>query len=322
VYSRENGAGQKEEAIKGGYSKPMINEIAQFLNYLRVEKDASSHTIRNYRNDLLQFVEFISDKSYSVLDRLNEIDHITIRNFLANIKDKNYSRATVVRKIAALRSFFRYMLREGFIKANPAVGMIMPKKERKLPNFLDMKEIGKLLEAPDVNILDGLRDRAILEILYSSGIRVSELVGLNAGSVDLIGEVLKVKGKGKKERLVPIGSVAVNILNEYINKRKKGDYKGRRADFTAVFLNKYGQRITDRSVRRIVDKYIRNVALEHKISPHVFRHTFATHMLDAGADLRSVQELLGHSSLSTTQIYTHVTTEKLKKVYDKAHPRA
>ncbi|MCK9554627.1 tyrosine recombinase XerC [bacterium] len=300
----------------------MINEIAQFLNYLRVEKDASSHTIRNYRNDLLQFVEFISDKSYSVLDRLNEIDHITIRNFLANIKDKNYSRATVVRKIAALRSFFRYMLREGFIKANPAVGMIMPKKERKLPNFLDMKEIGKLLEAPDVNILDGLRDRAILEILYSSGIRVSELVGLNAGSVDLIGEVLKVKGKGKKERLVPIGSVAVNILNEYINKRKKGDYKGRRADFTAVFLNKYGQRITDRSVRRIVDKYIRNVALEHKISPHVFRHTFATHMLDAGADLRSVQELLGHSSLSTTQIYTHVTTEKLKKVYDKAHPRA
>ncbi len=300
----------------------MINEIAQFLNYLRVEKDASSHTIRNYRNDLIQFMEFISDKNYSVLDRLNEIDHITIRNFLANIKDKNYSRATIVRKIAALRSFFRYMLREGFIKANPAVGMIMPKKERKLPNFLDMKEIGKLLEAPDVTILDGLRDRAILEILYSSGIRVSELVGLNAGSVDLIGEVLKVKGKGKKERLVPIGSVAVNILNEYTNKRKKGDYKGRRADFNAVFLNKYGQRITDRSVRRIVNKYIQKAALEHKISPHVFRHTFATHMLDAGADLRSVQELLGHSSLSTTQIYTHVTTEKLKKVYDKAHPRA
>lgn len=300
----------------------MINEIAQFLNYLKVEKDASSHTIRNYRNDLLQFVEFISDKNYSVLDRLNEIDHITIRNFLANIKDKNYSRSTIVRKIAALRSFFRYMLREGLIKANPAVGMIMPKKERKLPNFLDMKEIGKLLEAPAVDTLDGLRDRAILEILYSSGIRVSELVGLNTGNVDLIGEVLKVKGKGKKERLVPIGSVAVNILNEYINKRKKGDYKGRRADFNAVFLNKYGQRITDRSVRRIVDKYIQGAALEHKISPHVLRHTFATHMLDAGADLRSVQELLGHSSLSTTQIYTHVTTEKLKKVYDKAHPRA
>ncbi|MBN2190869.1 MAG: tyrosine recombinase XerC [Candidatus Aureabacteria bacterium] len=300
----------------------MINEIAQFLNYLKVEKDASSHTIRNYRNDLLQFVEFISDKNYSVLDRLNEIDHITIRNFLANIKDKNYSRSTIVRKIAALRSFFRYMLREGLIKANPAVGMIMPKKDRKLPNFLDMKEIGRLLEAPAVDTLDGLRDRAILEILYSSGIRVSELVGLNTGNVDLIGEVLKVKGKGKKERLVPIGSVAVNILNEYINKRKKGDYKGRRADFNAVFLNKYGQRITDRSVRRIVDKYIQGAALEHKISPHVLRHTFATHMLDAGADLRSVQELLGHSSLSTTQIYTHVTTEKLKKVYDKAHPRA
>jgi len=300
----------------------MINQIAEFLNYLKVEKDASSHTIKNYRSDLLQFVEFLTEKDSSILDRINDIDHITIRNFLAGIKGKNYSRSTLIRKIASIRSFFRYLLRETHVKANPAAGMILPKKGRHLPEFLDLSEMNKLLESPDVSKLTGLRDRVLMEVLYSSGIRVSELVNLNESSVDLIGEVVKVRGKGKKERMVPLGSTAVKYLTEYLEQRKSGDYKGRKPNFLAVFLNKYGQRITDRSVRRIINKYIEEAAIGHKISPHVLRHTFATHMLDAGADLRSVQELLGHASLSTTQIYTHITADKMKKVYNKAHPRA
>jgi integrase/recombinase XerC len=204
--------------------------------------------------------------------------------------------------------------REGFIKKNPAVLLVTPKLDKHLPHFLTEKETVQLIESPALNKISGKRDRAILETLYSTGIRVSELVGLDIDSVDFISNIVKVKGKGKKERLVPIGDKAVDVTRDYLDDRK--------SNVRALFLNKNGKRLTDRGVRNIINKHILSTSLRMHVSPHVFRHSFATHLLNRGADLRSVQELLGHVNLSTTQIYTHVTTERLKKIYDKTHPRA
>lgn len=233
---------------------------------------------------------------------------------------KNYSKRTVARKLASLRSFFKFLYREGHIKTNPITAISTPKLDHKLPVVLDEGQITKLLQAPPEDDVFGLRDRAILETIYSAGIRVSELVGLNISNVDLISEVIKVFGKGSKERMVPIGRPAATALRKYLDKRD--DLKVKDKDKSAVFLGKNGTRLWDRSVRRILDKYITLSAVAEHISPHSLRHSFATHMLDHGADLRSVQELLGHANLSTTQIYTHVTMDRLKAVYDKAHPRA
>lgn len=290
----------------------MQRHIDKFINYLKVEKNASEHTITNYCVDLEVFKNFLGDKE------IETIDHLALRRFLAELRAKNYAKRTVARKLASLRSLFRFLFREGYIKKNPITAILTPKLDKKLPIFLDTMKIDKLLTAPKSDDISGLRDKALLETLYSCGIRVSELVGLDINDVDFISGVIKVLGKGKKERIVPIGEPALKAIRGYVDKRSDEKVRDRKA----IFLNTRGTRLTDRSVRRVVDKYIRETGIAEKVSPHSLRHSFATHLLDRGADLRSVQELLGHMNLSTTQIYTHVTMDRLKSVYDKAHPRA
>ena len=286
--------------------------VQKFITYLKIEKNASEHTLTNYKIDLRDFNNAVKEKA------LESLTHVDVRLFLARMKEKNFSKRTVARKMACLRSFFRFLCREGYLKSSPAAGLQTPKLEKRLPLFLDADSVVKLIESPDVSDVYGLRDRAILETLYSSGVRVSELVGLNKDSIDFIGGVIKVYGKGKEERLSPIGDRALRVIRSYFEKINPVDIK----DKKAVFLNKSGRRVSDRAVRRIVEKYIHKTSMNERVSPHTLRHSFATHLLDRGADLRSVQELLGHANLSTTQIYTHVTTERLKAIYDKVHPRA
>lgn len=290
----------------------MERYIDKFLNYLKVEKDASVHTLINYSVDLKELSQFITDKE------LKNVDVLDIRKFLVSLRQKGFKKVTIARKMACLRSFFKFLCREGHLKLNPMVGLVGPKPEKKLPIFLSEDDMTKLLETPDIKDPAGLRDKAILETLYSTGVRVSELVGLNVEHIDFIAGVIRVYGKGKKERLAPIGDKALRIIKSYIQKRDK---TGNRTT-KVLFLNKDGRRLTDRSVRNIIDKYIKIASVRTDISPHSLRHSFATHLLNRGADLRSVQELLGHSNLSTTTIYTHLSTEKLKSVYDKTHPRA
>lgn len=294
----------------------MQRHIDKFINYLKVEKNASGHTLANYSIDLRSFGQFLGDREIA------SVDNLFLRRFLAEMRGKNYSKRTIARKLAALRSFFKFLYREGHIPTNPITAVSTPKLDKKLPKFLDVEKMARLIQSPAEDTPSGLRDRAILETLYSTGIRVSELVGLDLDDIDFISGVVKVFGKGSKERMVPIGDQAMRAIRRYVDKRSRPAAKRRAEGEKAVFLNRQGRRLTDRSVRRIVDKYIRACSIEEKISPHSLRHSFATHLLDRGADLRSVQELLGHMNLSTTQIYTHVTMERLKAVYDKAHPRA
>jgi tyrosine recombinase XerC len=282
--------------------------IEKFLRYLDIEKNASEHTKINYTHDLKEFDAFVADVS------LEKIDYLLLRRFLAHLKNKNLSKRTVNRKLSSIRSFFRFMFKEGLIKSNPTLLLSSPKQDKYLPRFLTEDETVKLIEAADGKDWLSLRDRALLETLYSTGMRISELTGLNVDNVDLVSGVVKVMGKGKKERMLPVGSSAINAIRKYLDQRKREN--------SAVFLNKNYTRLTSRGSRLILNKYIKKTSLQHGISPHTLRHSFATHLLNRGADLRSVQELLGHSNLSTTQIYTHLTTEKLKAVYDKAHPRA
>ena len=289
----------------------MDRYIGKFLTYLEIEKNASPHTLLNYRIDLKQLRNFLQAKDALKIDRLD------IRKYLVFLKSKNLKKQTVSRKLSTFRSFFSFLLREGHLNSSPLAGISSPKKERRLPIFLDVNEVAKLVESPEKTSLLGLRDRAILETLYSTGMRVSELVGLNIGRVDFIAGIVKVYGKGKKERLAPIGDKALRAIRDYLAKETSG-----KKDTRALFLNKNYKRLTCRGVQNLVNKYIQRISLKEKISPHTFRHSFATHLLDKGADLRSIQELLGHASLSTTQIYTHVTTKHLKSVYNKAHPRA
>ncbi|MDP2912858.1 MAG: tyrosine recombinase XerC [Candidatus Omnitrophota bacterium] len=290
----------------------MQRHIDKFMNYLKIEKNASKHTIINYGIDLGSFSVFLGKADVA------DIDHLSLRRFLAEMRSRDYSKRTIARKLASLRSFFKFLYREGLIKANPVTAISTPKFEKSLPVFLDEAKVARLIQSPSDADETGLRDRAVMETLYSCGIRVGELVGLDSDDVDFISGVLKVLGKGHKERIVPIGEPALEAIRKYIDKRDKS----RIMDKDAVFLNKSGRRLTDRSVRRIIDKYMRVCSIAEHISPHSLRHSFATHLLDRGADLRSVQELLGHMNLSTTQIYTHVTLDRLKSVYDKAHPRA
>lgn len=290
----------------------MQRAIEKFKNYLVVEKNYSPHTIKNYLIDLGEFSKFIEGTGPE------KVEYLTVRKFLAHLRTRSLSKRSVARKLSSLRSFYRFLARDGYIKTNPVASVSTPKLDKKLPVFLDEKSVIKLVTAPEGNSLKERRDRAVLETLYSSGIRVSELVGIDIEDADFIAGVIKVLGKGRKERLAPIGEKAVSAIRKYMEER---DIKGWGSK-KALFLNKSGERITDRSIRRIVDKYIKVLSVKEGISPHTLRHSFATHLLNAGADLRSVQELLGHKNLSTTQIYTHVTMERLKSVYDKAHPRA
>ena len=300
----------------------MQRAIEKFKNYLVVEKNYSLHTIKNYMMDLSEFSKFLSGSGpageRAACPGSAEVDYLTVRKFLAYLRARNLSKRSVARKLSSLKSFYRFLTRDGYIKTNPVASVLTPKLDKKLPVFLDEKSVIKLITAPEGNSLKEKRDRAVLETLYSSGIRVSELVGIDIEDADFISGVIKVLGKGRKERLAPIGEKAVSAIRKYIEGRDDKGWGSKKA----LFLNKSGERITDRSIRRIVDKYIKVLSTREGISPHTLRHSFATHLLNAGADLRSVQELLGHKNLSTTQIYTHVTMERLKTVYDKAHPRA
>lgn len=286
----------------------MERYIEKFCTYLNVEKNYSSHTILNYRMDLEEFGRFTGEMP------LEKIDYLLLRRFLARLRERQLRPKSLARKLSSLRSFFKFLQRENLLAHNPAVLLMSPKLEKKLPQFLTEEEMTRFIEAPSPEEESGKRDRAILETLYSTGIRVSELVGLNTADVDLIGNIVKVAGKGRKERLVPLGDKASEAVKDYLDSRRH------KTDI--LFLNRGGSRLSARSVRNIINKYIVRTGLSYKISPHTLRHTFATHLLNRGADLRSVQELLGHVSLSTTQVYTHVTTDRLKKVYDRAHPRA
>jgi tyrosine recombinase XerC len=286
----------------------MSHPIPKFLTYLEIEKNYSDHTIVNYRIDLDEFFEFLNGQSFK------DVDYQMLRRFVAHIRQKNLKPRSVARKLSCLRSFFKFLHREGIVDKNPATLLMTPKLDKKLPVFLTEEETLTLIETPQNDKLSDLRDRAIFETLYSTGIRVSEIVGLNDNSVDMIGNIIRVMGKGKKERMVPIGDKAIEAIREYTANRPSKSQ--------ALFLNKDGQRLTTRSIRHIINKHLHKTSILKKISPHAIRHSFATHLLNRGADLRSVQELLGHQNLSTTQIYTHLTTEKLKSVYDQAHPRA
>lgn len=288
--------------------------LKNFLHYLHAEKNASPHTIKNYTVDLKEFLSHLRETS------VQEITYLDIRSFLAWLKSHNFSKSSIARKLASIRSFFKYLARENIIETNPAAGIQTPKRDKKLPNFLSSEEVTSLLEAPNKNTWDEKRDKAILEMLYSSGLRVSELVGLNYEDVDYFSGLVRVRGKGKRERIVPIGQVALEAVQQYLEFRpsRLKDISSKRP----LFLNRSGGRLTDRSVRRIILKYVRRRGIKKDVSPHTLRHSFATHMLDRGADLRSVQELLGHRNLSTTQIYTHVTTKRLREAYEAAHPRA
>ncbi len=283
----------------------------KYLTHIEHNKNFSTQTLRAYRSDLSQYLAFLNAEG---CPSLGDASKLLLRKFLALLKKQNYSKATVARKLACIRSLYKYLCREGILELNPLESIRTPKQDKRLPHFMSVNDVETLLNIPEQNTVLGIRDKAIMETLYSTGIRVSELVGMNVVDVDFFNEVVKVKGKGKKERLAPIGNHALHAIRLYLDKRN--------SDKPALFLNHHGGRLTDRSVARMLEKYVKIGGMCSTISPHTFRHSFATHLLDNGADLRSVQELLGHANLSTTQIYTHVTTERLKQVYNKAHPRA
>jgi len=292
----------------------MKQAIEQFCRYLSTERNVSPHTLGAYRSDLEQFLAFIDREQRPGAD-VNSVTHLLIRRYMAQLH-KDHQKSSIGRKLAAIRAFFRYLLREGLAAKNPAELVSTPKMEKKVPFHLNIDEITALVEAPQSADSLSLRDRAILETLYSCGIRVSELTGLNVGEVDMDERLVRVLGKGNKERIVPVGDYASNALAAYLASRHNPSMDA------PLILNARGGRLTSRSVARIIDKYIIKIAAMKKISPHTLRHTFATHMLEGGADLRAIQELLGHSSLSTTQKYTHVSIDRLMEVYDKAHPKA
>ena len=325
--------------------------VQEFLNYLSFEKRFSGYTAKCYGADLTQFGDFLADRSnaesfnagpgLSAQQRGGiatatatatqtecEVDQLllladvnTVRTYLAFLNEKQYAKSTVARKLATLRSFYKFLVKRNKIGSNPVTVIRTPKQEKKLPQFLEYADVKKLLDTPSSDNWLGARDRAIFETLYSTGVRVGELVALNMDDIDFLGEVVHVRGKGKKERITPISSSALQVIQHYIEFRNRRAQSNANFNSKVLFVNKHGQRLSSRSVRRKMDKYLKMAGLSSTISPHTLRHSFATHMLNNGADLRSVQELLGHQSLSTTQIYTHLTTNKLKDVYKNAHPR-
>jgi integrase/recombinase XerC len=332
-------------------------KVQEFLNYLQFERHFSTYTSKCYGADLRQFGQFMAgvqdipasillsqpatgnaavDLSRQMQTRQNEhpaepppeqVEQLLlnanaedVRRYLQHMREHNYSKATVARKLATLRSFFKFLNKRGLTGNNPMLSIRTPKLDKRLPKFMTEEQVTRLLQTPDDKDILGSRDKAMLEVIYSSGLRVSELVGLNVDDLDTAAGVIKVRGKGKKERVSPVGQTAVNALSNYMRQRKVIMVQD--APDAPLFINKHGQRLSTRSVRRKLDKYLIEAHLDPDISPHTLRHSFATHMLNHGADLRVVQELLGHQSLSTTQIYTHLTTKRIQDVYESAHPRA
>jgi len=301
----------------------MNKEIAEFLAYLQHEKNASPHTLAGYERDLRQIAAYLKEREV----RWDKAGNVVLRGYLAELHEKRRQKSTIARKLAALRSFYEFALRRRWIAENPAKVLARPRQEKKVPSFLSEDEAAALLDLPrSVRPLD-LRDKAILELLYASGIRVSELVGIENADLHLGERLVRVRGKGKKERIVPFGGKALEALEEYRRSRPGlaagGGQSGCRGEGAeAFFLNYRGGRLTSRSVQRLVRKYIRRTAVARKISPHSLRHSFASHLLGRGADLRVIQELLGHATLATTQKYTHVDLKQLLSVYRKSHPRS
>ncbi len=303
---------------------PEADLIERFLSELKSRQGCSLHTIRNYRIDLVQFAKFLDKEGLSKggRSRLGEIDFLVLRGYLGYLHAR-YQKKTIARKLSTIRSFYSFLEREGVVKGNPAADIATPKQAISIPNYLPVDEMFRLLEGPDKEKPLGIRDWAILEMFYSCGLRVGELAALDISRVDFEQRLVRVIGKGDKERIVPIGKAALVALRRYLEAMPALGKTGRAETRDGpLFLNSRGGRLTTRSIARIVKGYARKCSLMAEISPHALRHTFATHLLDGGADLRSVQELLGHASLSTTQKYTHVSLDRLMEVYDKAHPRS
>jgi integrase/recombinase XerC len=298
----------------------MDEAVADFLQHLVLERNASALTVKSYREDLRQALEFFREHFGGKGGKPEQLTTRLIRAYLAWLSQKGYAKTTVARRIAAVRSWCRFLCRQGILLANPAEGLRGPRQDKKLPHFLSENDMRRLLETPGMETALGLRDRAILETLYSGGLRVSELTGLNVEDVDQASGLATVRGKGKRERLTPLGPPALAAIQRWLESRDRLT-KRLLKSAQAVFLNKNGGRLTSRSVGRLLEKYLALAGLDRRTSPHSLRHSFATHLLDRGADIRSVQELLGHRSIATTQIYTHVTTNRLRESYHQAHPR-
>lgn len=298
----------------------MVSPVQEFLDHLRNERRLSPHTVRAYAGDLRRFAEFLGGEQ-ELLD--GRVDRSALRRFLGELHARGYRKTSIARTLACLRTFYEYYLRSERIEVNPVRPIPTPRLERKLPRFLEEEEVRRLLEEGSAGGDFGtLRNRALLEVLYGGGLRVSEAVGLEVGDVDLSEGTARVRGKGGKERLTPLGSAAARALAAYLPERDARLVEVGRAGEAALFINRNGSRLNVRSVRRILERRTAETGIRTRVTPHTLRHSFATHLLNRGADLRSVQELLGHENLATTQIYTHVTVRRLKEVYDRAHPRA
>jgi len=296
-----------------------VQEVfTKYINYLEAERNVSPYTVRNYTTDLLDFFNFLRGKGVS---SLREVDRHVVRDYLSYLMEQGFVKASIARKLSAIRSFYRYLLREEIVTTSP-VTTTSPKLDRRLPSFLTIAEMERLLEAPDLSTPQGQRDRALLELLYAAGLRVSEVVGLDVGQINLDSREIRVWGKGSKERIVLIGQPAAEALRAYFQQGRPKLFGTKIRMTNALFVNRYGGRLTERRVQRLLEKYASLAGIDKRVYPHMLRHTFATHLLDGGADLRVVQELLGHANLSSTQIYTHVTKSQAKKVYLSAHPMA
>jgi integrase/recombinase XerC len=296
--------------------------IQEFKNYLLVERNASSNTLDAYLNDITQFQDFLTHSGHAVESssiQIKTIDRLAVRSFMSYLYEEKYSATTMRRKLSTLSSFFRFLCREGYVKNNVANTVPAPRMQNKLPAYFSVDDMFRLLQLPQGESFLPVRDRALLELFYSCGLRISELVGLTLANTNLESHTVKVLGKGGKERLLPLGRQCVDALKTYLNTRMD---KTQKPGTDQLFLNHRGAGITVRGVRKVVDKYVKQGNFAGGVSPHSIRHSFATHLLEGGADLRSIQELLGHSSLSTTQKYTHLTLDRLSETYDKAHPRA
>ena len=297
-----------------------VNELVdKYLEHLRVNRNCSGHTLRSYAADLAGLLDF--------LDRRGEMEafprgfsRTTVRAYVVALAEQGYSKRSSARKLSSLRSFFNFLVRAGVLESNPAEGVRAPKLDKPLPRFLEIEEVEKLMAAAGGTGLWGLRDRAILETLYGAGLRVSELVSIDENDLDLAAGMVRARGKGRKERLAPLGRAAIEALKRYLEAKHRAGLNGGGA--RPCFTNRRGERLDVRSIRRLLEKYLARAGMAHRASPHTLRHSFATHLLDRGADIRVVQDLLGHASLASTQVYTHLTTERLKTAYDAAHPRA